>query len=244
MINRKLKEMLSIVIPTLNEEKYLKRLLEDLAQQTYKDYEIIIADAHSRDKTKEVAAAYNARVVEGGLLPRGRNKGAQVARGNLILFLDADLSLPENFLETALGSFEKRKLDVASFFLVPSPPSCLAKILFNLFFNYPAIILGRAWPRGAMAILVKKEFHDSLKGFDEKIKIGEDNDYFRRAGRKGIFGFIKTAKVRASLRRYQREGWLRTGLKYVFMELYMDFFGPIKKDFFEYKYVYPKDKLF
>jgi glycosyltransferase involved in cell wall biosynthesis len=235
--------MLSIVIPALNEEKYLQRLLESLKKQTFKEFEVIVADADSKDKTKEVAEEYEARVVRGGLPSKGKNVGAKAARGDLILFLDSDLFLPENFLEKALEDFRKRKLDIASFFLVPLSRFYPLRVLFNIFFNYPLIVFGKFWPRGAMAVLVRKDFHISLSGFDEEIKFGEDNDYFRRAGRSGKFGFIRRAKVFVSVRRYQREGWLKTCLKYAFMELYMTFCGPIKKDFFEYKFDYPKDKI-
>jgi len=47
--------MLSIIIPALNEENYLPRLLDCFKKQNFKDYEIIVADADSKDKTREVA---------------------------------------------------------------------------------------------------------------------------------------------------------------------------------------------
>ena len=91
--------MLSIIIPTKNEEYYLPKLLESIKRQDYKNYEIIVADAGSKDKTRDVARKSGCKVVKGGLPSIGRNNGAKYAKGELLLFLDADTVLPENFLK-------------------------------------------------------------------------------------------------------------------------------------------------
>jgi len=82
--------MLSIIIPTLNEEKYLPFLLSSIKEQNFKDYEIILSDAGSEDRTIEIAKSYGCRVVKGGLPAKGRNQGARAAAGDLLLFLDSD----------------------------------------------------------------------------------------------------------------------------------------------------------
>ena len=110
---------LSIIIPALNEERYLPKLLESIQRQSFKDYEIIMADAESEDETAEIAKSYGCRVVKGGSPGRGRNEGAKAAQGDLFLFLDADLILPKGFLQTLLSEFEKRKLDIVSCPVVP-----------------------------------------------------------------------------------------------------------------------------
>jgi len=89
--------MLSIIIPTLNEEKFLPHLLISLKEQTFKDFEIIVADNNSTDATRSIALKSGAKMVEGGLPARGRNNGAKVARGEWLLFLDADVILPPGF---------------------------------------------------------------------------------------------------------------------------------------------------
>ena len=94
--------MISIIIPALNEENYLPRLLGSLEKQNLKDYEIILADAGSKDRTIEIAKKYGCKVVPGGLPAKGRNEGAKAARGDLFLFLDSDLVLPEGFLDAFL----------------------------------------------------------------------------------------------------------------------------------------------
>ncbi len=91
--------MVSIVIPTYNEERFLPRLLGSIEKQEFKDYEVIVADNHSRDATVEIALSHRARVVEDSLPAVARNRGAKVARGEYLLFLDADTVVPEGFLK-------------------------------------------------------------------------------------------------------------------------------------------------
>src|SRR5882672_4466869 len=105
----------SIVIPTKNEEAYLPKLLQSIFAQTVKPNEIIVADANSRDRTKAIAKKYKCKIVQGGSHPSiGRNNGAAHANTTLVLFLDADVILPdEKFLEETIKEFVARDLSVA-----------------------------------------------------------------------------------------------------------------------------------
>ena len=78
-----MKKELSIIIPTYNEEKGIPILIKSIQAQNYKNYEIIVADAKSKDNTVKVAKKLGARVVRGGLPARGRNNGAKVAKGEI-----------------------------------------------------------------------------------------------------------------------------------------------------------------
>ena len=93
--------MISIIIPAYNEEKYLPKLLECIKKQTYKGYEIIVADAGSKDRTGQIAKKYGCKVVKGGMPAVGRNNGAKVAKGNILLFLDADVQINRDFIKKA-----------------------------------------------------------------------------------------------------------------------------------------------
>jgi len=235
--------MLSIIIPTLNEENYLPRLLNCIEKQNFKDYEIIISDAESKDETVEIAKDFGCKIVKGGLPSMGKNAGAEASKGDLILFLDADVLLPDNFFKNTLKEFKERNLDITTFCLIPMSKSRIPKLLFNVFYNYPLRIFEKRWRHGAMGILAKKELHKSLKGFDEEIKIGEDHYYIQQGSKLGKFGVIKTTKIFTSLRRFRTEGWIRVGLKYCLVETYMKFFGPIRKDIFKYEFNYSKNKI-
>lgn len=228
--------MLSIIIPTLNEGRYLPFLLESIKRQEIDNYEIIVADAGSEDETVEIAKKFGCQITKGGLPPKARNEGAKVAQGDLFLFLDADVILPNDFLKQNLKEFKKRKLDLASFLFQPKTKERFLKILFNIFYNIPILILVKLAPHGIMGILIKKPLHKKIKGFNEEIKLCEDHDYLQRGGKIGKFGILKSSKIFPSLRRFKTEGWLKTYLKYILSELHLIFLGPIKSDIFKYKF--------
>jgi len=259
--------MLSIIISTLNEERYLPILLESIKKQEFDGegeedksssspslsysessvYEIIVADAGSEDKTMEIARSFGCKIVLGGLPAKGRNEGAKAAKGNLLLFLDADVVLPKGFLEESLNEFKKRKLAVASFCLIPQTKKFLPKLAFHLFYNLPIIILGRFLAHGAMGIFVKKEVFNKVGGFDEEIKLAEDHYFVRQAKKVGKFGIIRSAKLLIPLRRFEKDGYFKTGLRYLICGLFMLSGKPAKSKFFDYRLGHyskkKKDKL-
>ncbi len=105
--------ILSIIIPTYNEEEHLPVLLESIKQQDFRDYEIIVADANSKDNTVNIAEEYGCIVVEGGMPAVGRNNGAKVAKGEYLLFLDSDLKLTEDYLAKVIYEFKMERLGIA-----------------------------------------------------------------------------------------------------------------------------------
>ncbi len=234
--------MLSIIIPTLNEEGRLERLLKSIEKQELKDYELIVADNGSEDKTLEIAKKYNCKITKGGLPAEGRNNGAKVAKGNLLLFLDADVYFEDKILSKVLKEFNERKLKIATFCLTPYGESKksekISKIFFTFFYNIPIRILEKVLPHAAMGILVEKDLFEELNGFNEDIKLAEDHDLARRAGKIGKYGVLKSGKLKVSDRRFQKEGWLKTYSKYLLCEGHMIFIGPVKKDIFKYGFEY------
>jgi len=228
--------MLSIIIPALNEEKYLPLLLKEIKKQNFADdLEIIVADAGSEDKTVEIAKNYGCKIVQGGLPAKGRNEGAKIAQGDIFLFMDADnIYLPENFLKNLLKEFEKRKLDIASFPIYPNGNG-FDKFAYKIYNSFVWSIQ-RFSAYATNSVLVRKNIHQKIGGFDEEIKIAEDHFYAKTARKFGKFGFIKTRSVLTSTRRFEKDGRLKTYLKYLIAGIYMFFFGPIKKDIFRYRF--------
>lgn len=227
--------MLSIIIPTKNEEKNLPILLSHIKKQDFSDYEIIIADAGSQDKTVEIAQNFGCIIIKGGLPAKGRNEGAKAARGDIFLFMDADnIFLPEGFLRELLQKFKERNLDVASFPIYPKG-NFFDKIAYGLY-NFWVKISQKFLPHATNSVLIKRKLFEQIGGFDEEIKIAEDHDLARRAAKLGKFGFIKTKPVLTSARRFEKEGRLKIYLKYLLAGIYMIFFGPIKKDIFKYRF--------
>lgn len=209
--------MLSIIIPTLNEEKNIKALLSAIKKGGFDDYEVIVADAGSTDKTVEIAREYNCIITKGGLPARGRNNGAKVAKGEILFFLDADLKFaPKNFLKLSVNYFIKNDLTVASFQILPQRNNVyLNPFTLNLFYNYPQIVLKKLFPMGAMGIMVKKDVFEKVKGFDESITLAEDHYFVQQAEKLGKFDIIKGVNLYMPLRRFEKDGYFTTAFKYL-----------------------------
>lgn len=231
--------MLSVIIPTYNEEEYLPFLLRSLQGQSYRDFEVIVADNASTDSTRAVAEAAGARIVGGGMPGAGRNKGAAAAKGDIILFLDADVILPDPwFLQMTVAEFEKRGLGVASCKIDPLSDKKIDKIFHDVF-NYFMWVTAATKPHApGFCIFVRKSVHDEVGGFDEEIKLAEDHDYVNRAAKAGKFGLLKTYKIPVSVRRFERDGRFNVAMKYLMCELYMRTKGAVKNDLFNYTFGY------
>lgn len=234
--------MLSIVIPTFNEEKFLPYLLESLKKQTFRDFEIIVADNLSTDATRSIALKAGARLVKGGLPARGRNHGAKVAQGEWLLFLDADVILPPDFLEKSVAEIKKRNFSITSCLIRPLSDRKIDKLLHDTA-NWYLWTTKKFFPHApGFCIFVKKELHRSLGGFDEKIKLAEDHDYVLRASRIAHFGFLQNVRIPVSVRRLDKDGRFNISIKYLAVEAHLVFLGPIYSNVFNYKFGHFSDK--
>jgi glycosyltransferase involved in cell wall biosynthesis len=113
---------ITIIIPAKNEAKMLPKLLRSLCKQDYEgmsETRVIVADAGSTDGTMEAALSFRDRllveVIPGGLPSVGRNAGARLATTKFLLFLDADVELPEpTLLRRALWRMRRKNLHLAT----------------------------------------------------------------------------------------------------------------------------------
>jgi len=235
--------MLSIIIPTYNESTYLPLLLRSIQAQMYKEFEVIVADANSTDDTREIARSFGARVIDGGKVAAGRNRGAAAAQGEILLFLDADVILPDPwFLQMTVAEFEKRKLGVATCRVKPMSDRNVDKV-FHAAFNYFMWVTQATTPHApGFCIFARKSVHEQLRGFDEEIRLAEDHDYVNRASKISKFGILKTYEIPVSVRRFDRDGRLNIAVKYLLSEVYMRTKGSIKTDKFNYTFGYPQQK--
>ena len=124
--------ILSIIIPTYNEEACLPVLLESIKKQSFDDYEIIVADANSTDKTREIAESYECIVTEGGLPAVGRNNGAKIAKGEYLLFLDSDLKLTDDYLRNVIYEFRMERAGIAITQMLPMSNKVEDKLFHDL----------------------------------------------------------------------------------------------------------------
>lgn len=102
------KPTFSVIIPAFNEERLLPECLKSLSQQIFKDFEVIVIDNNSTDKTAAIAAAYGARVVE-EIHPGvcwARQAGLKAAKGKIIVSTDADTTYPDSWLKNINNKFQ------------------------------------------------------------------------------------------------------------------------------------------
>lgn len=203
---------LTVVIPTLNEANYLPRLLSQL-QRSDLDPTIIIADAQSTDDTLAIAKQFNISTVPGGWPSVGRNAGAKIATSELILFLDADVTLGDPNLEKYIQQFINRNLDIANFKFATEGISIATPIY--LFWNWlqAASIIIDTPLGGGGAIMVRTSAFNRVGGFNESLQTNEDHDLMVRMRKNGYkFGVINSY-IYPSPRRYIQVGphWVMLG---------------------------------
>lgn len=231
--------MLSIVIPTYNEEEYLPRLLASIRSQRFAGYEIIVADARSTDRTRDVAARFGAKVVDGGMPGPGRNLGAKAAKGDLLLFLDADVILPDTeWLGRKVDQFLQRDLDAATCLIKPLSDKVIDRFSHNVFNAHMMATQYLMAHAPGFCIFARKTLHDRIGGFDESIKLAEDHDYVERASYVGKFRVLTGSRIRVSVRRFERDGRFEIFKKYLLAELHLLMGGPIRTDRFRYTFGY------
>ena len=205
----------SIIIPAHNEEKYLGKCLDSIAaaSKIYENQlEIIVVLNRCTDKTEEIAKSRNCITVQNSdkNLSKIRNAGAAVARGEIIITIDADTQMNPHVLSTIdeylssgkyigggmTGQFERMSLGIfVSALLLIGP----------LLIKYGAISVGIFW-------CYKIDF-DAINGFNEKMLMAEDADFAKRLkvwGKKNgkKFGTIKNGMI-TSTRKFDKHGdWM------------------------------------
>lgn len=206
----------SVVIPAYNEEKYLPKTLESLKNQVRGDfdYEVIVVDSSSTDKTAQIAKNYGARVLR---IPKvtpafARQKGIEVAQGEIIACIDADTLVPKDHLTTVVSEFEKDPGLVGLTGIIDGwGGSFWQNFLYkwvNTLFAKLNFLLGRHGFQG-QSFALRREAFFKIGGFRVELHTGEDFDLGIRMAKIGKVKFLfKTFGV-SSLRR-TKEGLSKT----------------------------------
>jgi glycosyltransferase involved in cell wall biosynthesis len=196
----------SVIIPTYNEEKFLPILLKSIQQQSFHDYEIIVADNHSKDKTRIIAQKHACQIVAGNMPGPARNNGAKEAKGQWLVFLDADITVEPDFLAQIKTAITAQKFIAATTNVRPLSSKLFDHLFFS-FSNFSMWLLQYLRPVAhGFIMVVKKEAFNQVRGFDEDCEIGEDFDLATRLGKIGRFKVLTNIYVNVSVRRFDRDG--------------------------------------
>ena len=225
--------MISIIIPTLNEEKFLESTLEQFRLLKV-DHELIITDGGSKDRTQEIARRYTSNVIvyvekKRQTIPQAKNSGAAEAKGEILLFIDADVTIPNpnEILKKLLDEFVKRPKLVA--LTVPLRVDKVHETLADRFlFGYVNLqhsFNNNSWFGEGSASgefqMIRRSAFDELNGYDETLVAYEDYDMFHRLHKIGKTRMVNSVCVFHTGRRVHKEGhfhvlmmWLLNGLWY------------------------------
>jgi glycosyltransferase involved in cell wall biosynthesis len=171
----------SVIIPTLNEEDYITVLLNSLSKQIVPPEQIIIVDGHSKDKTRPIVKHFKkiTLLTTNPPVANQRNYGAKKATGDLLIFLDADTKVTNDFIQKIKSYFKNKKPAIACPWFIPMSknPLILGSYVFfsSMFYVFQKLI-----PSGAgTCLIVKKNIFLKSTGFSEEYKF-EDIELIRR----------------------------------------------------------------
>lgn len=224
---------ISVVIPALNEEKYIESTLFHIKKQ--KPFEIIVADSHSTDKTASIAKKYGAKVVtcERINAAAGRNAGAWQAKGDIILFVDADTILMDNVLEIIEKDFEKKHLVGWTCRMCAFSHLWREQTIYNSFSNVLNVLNNRLHKPHSPGIIMatRRDAFRKINGFNESLTTMEDHDCARRLGKIGKFKFSNKTAVFTSTRRIH--SWGNWKMLKIYTKSYVNYFRkkPVVKNY-------------
>jgi cellulose synthase/poly-beta-1,6-N-acetylglucosamine synthase-like glycosyltransferase len=172
----------SVVIPVLNEERYLAACLSSLMALTYPHdrYEVLLVDNGSTDRTLEIARGFSGVAIyvkENAKVGAVRNYGAGHAKGSIIVFLDSDCVVRRDWLSDGVSQLTANPGSIAGgHYLLRENPSWLEQY-------WILASSARTNPRASLlggCIFIPADIFRTIGGFDESLNAGEDNDLTAR----------------------------------------------------------------
>jgi rSAM/selenodomain-associated transferase 2 len=198
---------LSVIIPVINEEKNLNKLLSNL--QKSPDIEFIFVDGGSQDNTIKLIKNAGFKVISSPILRRSyqMNLGAENAQGKILLFLHGDTLLPQNYDQIINDIVNQNRFILGAFKLnIDSKKSIfrLLEMMVNARSNYLSL------PYGDQGIFLKKEVFKQLGKYKD-IPLMEDFELVKKAQKQGKIYLAKSAVITSS-RRWDNLGIIKTTL--------------------------------
>ncbi len=198
--------MISIIMPTFNEERNIEGAIQSVSALKG-NFELIVVDGGSSDKTREIAGKYTAVIASSD---KGRakqmNEGARRAKGDILLFLHADCRLSPHALNEIERSLNGNKEVVGGAFQFHLDDDSLSFRFLSFFSNVRARIVKTY--TGDFGLFMRRSAFEKIGGFSE-IELMEDVDICKRLRKEGKLVQANT-KIVSSARRFKKEGMLRT----------------------------------
>lgn len=210
--------MISVIVPSLNEEKYIEDTLKALRNQDYKaKYEIIVVDGGSKDKTVKIAKKFADKVIVMGRgVSKARNAGARAAKGEVLLFVDADTVLLFNTMSELEKQFKDKDVVGATCPTLPIIPQAKDFILYWAFNQFVrASIKARRPNISGFCFACRKYAFKKIGGYNEELNVGEDFDMSKRLSKLGKIKFTEDTMVLTSPRRIENWGRIKGIGKYL-----------------------------
>lgn len=200
-------ELVSVIVPVFNVEKYLKSCIESILNQTHNNLELILVDDGSKDNSGNICDEYkikHKRVIvihkENGGVSLARNSALEIAKGEYITFVDADDSIKNTYIEDLLEMCKENKCEMAiSGFANKqndnitenknqiekrmTSEETLARMLNEK--NFYATVWGK---------IFKRQIIDKIR-FNEEYKIGEDLDFVVKVLSQNVMVYINTSLI-------------------------------------------------
>jgi len=183
--------LVSVIVPTYNRAHIIARPLGSIIRQTYRDIEIIVVDDGSTDNTadvvEELARKSQRQILYEKKPNRGcasaRNRGIQLATGDLIAFLDSDDAWEENALETLVSELIRSGADFIYSPAVEMYENGTEVINYPVAANHPeafAIEHFKVTNTRNGSLLFRRKVFAKIPGMDERLTHNEDSDFLQR----------------------------------------------------------------
>lgn len=227
----------SFIIPAHNEEKYITKTVLSVIGQDYSDLEVIVVPNGCTDQTEErvneliehsgLSELVSFHSIDTANVSMARNVGAQHAKGDILLFLDADTSMEENTLSKINKTFD-HKHSMATCKVKPDR----SKMKFKFVMFLKNFLHSTRLYRGTSGLLVcHKEHFDKVGGFNENLKVKEIGDLSKKLKSLGKYSLVKS-NITTSMRRY--ENWGVTKAAYFWGKQWLRLFrGKLEKSNYE-----------
>ncbi len=181
-------DLVSVIVPVYNAESYLKRCVESLLAQTYKNFEVILVDDGSTDNSFELCNDYSktfdnviAVHKENGGVSETRNFGLSLAKGTYISFVDSDDCVDERMLEVCISAINKNSADMVGFdwqgFSGEAVPIAISKDKIKFLTQkkiLPYFLINNHLYCAVRYFYKKEILENNAISFDKNIRSGED----------------------------------------------------------------------